>query len=476
MFRLLLPRREFLHARGVTRSVLRLAALLPVLGCPSEAPPVSVDDGTDTGTSSSTSGSSTSGDPTSTTSSSGTTSTDGDATDVGSESSESTGSAFACVDTSLGSTLGLALAVAELDPTQPSRFETGCGNTDAPELAFAWTAPRRDFYVFDTMGSEFDTLLAVMEASCDAPAEHACNDDADGVLYSQIVQELDAGTEVFVLVESPVGESGVATVNVQAATCPTADVSTATFPRTVSNVGGSRMFDSPCAPEGTGLERTLRYTADEAGLYRFRVDSSDFTPVLTVEDGPVCGSPPLQCNAGKDQVPAEITRALQAGQSVTLIVDSVSGSGEFSLDVQRIADDCPATELTDQVTGTIDGGTRAMSASCAYAGESRDGALREFETVSFLWTSPMPIGTSTMCEIVYTGGFPAVLSLQEGACDGPEVQCSEAAASEEVYTATVSVQDIPPTVFTVTLARSAGELVATYNLDYAIDFNCTAVG
>ncbi|AKF08040.1 hypothetical protein [Sandaracinus amylolyticus] len=96
-----------------------------------------------------------------------------------------------------------------------------CDGADAPDRAFRWTAPAAGTYVFDTIGSTFDTLL-YLRAACDATENLACNDDVDveaGNTRSRVMLTATEGQEVIVVVDgySDV-DAGRFVVNIAAAT------------------------------------------------------------------------------------------------------------------------------------------------------------------------------------------------------------------------------------------------------------------
>jgi hypothetical protein len=81
------------------------------------------------------------------------------------------------------------------------------------DIALAYTAPVTGYYVFDTSGSLFDTVMAVFDADgCD---ELACDDDSGDGLQSTIVLQLEAGRMVLVVVQGfEASEFGAYTLDV----------------------------------------------------------------------------------------------------------------------------------------------------------------------------------------------------------------------------------------------------------------------
>jgi hypothetical protein len=78
-----------------------------------------------------------------------------------------------------------------------------CGGEDAPDRAFRWAAPAAGTYVFDTVGSLFDTIL-YLRGACTDTTTLACNDDIEvevNNLRSSVMLTMTAGQEVVVIVD-----------------------------------------------------------------------------------------------------------------------------------------------------------------------------------------------------------------------------------------------------------------------------------
>lgn len=74
-----------------------------------------------------------------------------------------------------------------------------------------WIAPSTASFSADTVGSDFDTLLAIRDGGCDA-AEVGCNDD-DGGLQSRVVFPATAG-RTYLFVIAAFTDGGAFTLNV----------------------------------------------------------------------------------------------------------------------------------------------------------------------------------------------------------------------------------------------------------------------
>jgi len=119
-----------------------------------------------------------------------------------------------CGATPLGSRLGV---VATASTSGAGSLEGTCGGADAPDAVFSWTAPRAGTYRVDTGGSDFDTVLYVLDGGC-AGAELDCNDDAEKTLQSELTVTLRAGQTVVIVVDGyDEAESGPFSLNINEA-------------------------------------------------------------------------------------------------------------------------------------------------------------------------------------------------------------------------------------------------------------------
>lgn len=428
---------------------------------------------TDSGvTSMTTTSASTTGETSTTTSSTNETSptsqssTSSTATDSDSASTTTGASMLECVESNLGSMLGDG--VANIVTTGlPDAFTGSCGGTNTPDVAYEWVAPNDDFYVFDTRGSSFDTVLYLLGDDCDG-AELICSDNGFDGVYSEAVAELQTGDRVVVVIDGVAGEDGDAVLNINPVACPTADLAGQPLPQTFSNQGAGNNHGGACG--GDGPERSFRYTAEVDGLYSFRAQSDAFNPSLYLEVGPLCGGPELQCNAGTGLISGEVVRELEAGDNVTIIVDSDGAEGEFDLDVIEIPETC-ADVIFDGNSGFFTGDIfdfeHVQTTSCGLAGDPTGSP--EFPAATISWTSPMGF---LGCSVFVDAGFPFSVSLQEGTCDGPEIECEASMmGGGGGWFGSVGIGQIPPTEFTVVVVPQ-GSPMAWMNSTFDVSVAC----
>ncbi len=227
------------------------------------------------------------------------------------------------------------------------------------------------------------------------------------------------------------------------------------MPYTNTTVGAGDDNSGTCG--GGGVEdKAFHWVAPAAGLYRFNVVSSVFTPAIYVEEGPQCGGALLGCNAAVNGTyGTEVVRELEAGQVLTVIVDGVSGSGSFTLDIEEVpGTSCPESSSVINLTTcttlgsvciadqTLDG--RLLAPTCAPAvGNGGFGTPLSMDDMSYLWQVPgISPPSAGFCGVrVDAEGDTSfvVYVLQGGDCSGPELDCVEATDtdSDGVYSAYV---------------------------------------
>ncbi|MBI3785151.1 MAG: hypothetical protein HY270_17305 [Deltaproteobacteria bacterium] len=106
-----------------------------------------------------------------------------------------------CPQDDLGSGLRIGVSGSTVGQANNSGGAScGEGGTNAPEATFRWTAPASGTYVIDTVGSNFDTILYVRDATCSG-VELACDDDSAGDQKSSVTLNLTAGQTVVIAVD-----------------------------------------------------------------------------------------------------------------------------------------------------------------------------------------------------------------------------------------------------------------------------------
>jgi hypothetical protein len=307
-------------------------------------------------------------------------------------------------------------------------YRPGCADTPGNDVAFAWTAPSTDYYVFSTAGSSFDTVLTLRDG-CTGD-ELACNNNAGTSAQSELVRKVVEGTPLAVVVDGFSGARGMAQVTATRVTCPDQDVEGTTLPATFNTSGAGNDVARACGETDSPAEDSaFHWVAPAAGLYGFRVSSSAFDPIVAVQRGPRCTDAQVGCNAGARN--AEVVRRLAAGEPVSVIVDSVSGVGPFELEISPRGGECPENGALPAIinqdrTTSVTMSSRTLAPSCGPIELfDRGGVAHPMEDATFSLTTPTePDSFSVSCAVSGTSSQPFVLYALEGTtCSGAETDC-----------------------------------------------------
>jgi len=224
-----------------------------------------------------------------------------------------------------GSTLG-----------QADLHEGSCGGS-GPDLGIGFVAPEDGLYTFTTNGSDFDTVLYVLDGAACGGAELACDDDSGNSTQSTLSLPLSSGQEVVVMVDGYQAAADGAfslAVKVQQDACNNVETIPAGVPTAYVGVtAGSSTVEGSCGGE-VAPEAVLEWTAPQAGMYRISTNGSDYDTLLYVRDGS-CSGPELDCDDdGGDGFQSEIVLDLDADQTITIVVDGYSSNqGAYILDI-----------------------------------------------------------------------------------------------------------------------------------------------
>lgn len=372
-----------------------------------------------------------------------------------------------CADVAVPAELGtLPLDTeAATDELTPS-----CGQAGAGDQTFAFTAPATDYYVFDTLGAPFDTVLALYDR-CDG-SELACNNNLGDRQQSELVRKLRVGEQALIAVEGYGGENGTGTLSVTRVTCPDADLSERALPAELSIAGFGDDAQSACG--GAGFEdRAFHWVAPSDGVYAFRARGESFAPAISLIDGARCADPLLGCNgAERNERRAEVARFLRAGQELSLMLDGRDGAGRLEVEVVSRGATCPMTPLPaglalpGQLTTS-----RTLAPSCAPV-EFRGpfGGPIEMRDKVYTFVTPQASQACYMnCDVRVRGAGPMALYALEGNdCGGRELACvtSTFDTGQGAHTATLELlgSDRGPVAYNVVVATQYAEPGISYEI------------
>lgn len=338
-----------------------------------------------------------------------------------------------CLDQVLDPAWGPAL-VTPFTLEGDDSFAGSCGGAGSKDFAYGWVVPFTDWFTIDTAGSDFDTVLYIL-GRCEGPEVECNNDVSTTDDTSRIVRHFEEGDRGVIVLDGNSGSSGNAVLNIQPVRCPSGDVGDgATLPQEYSTATGTNEHGGACGGDG-GPERTFRFTPPEDGLWRISATTragDTLQTALYLERGPVCGGPLLQCN-GHDQsaaqLPTEVTRFLPGGAPVTIVVDTRSGEGRFTLKAERVGAACPDVEWAPELALDINAAADVMTTSC---GENASVEFNFFTPypdilVSFEDLEP---GAGAFCMADVTAGFPFSMAVVRAECAGAELSCGRVDLTE----------------------------------------------
>ncbi len=236
-----------------------------------------------------------------------------------------------CVDQVIDAS-ELPLSIEGVFEQGESRFQPSCVDSPSAEVTFSFTAPRAGSYVFDTLGSTFDTVLYALGPTCELP-ERACNDDISGGVTSQIGFGMAAG-ETTVIVLDSFGDTGEWGLQVsEGGLCPNEDLGSdpeVFLEGFLDNTQANSVVPS-CA--GAGPDIVYAWTPPFTGRWRISTAGSSFDTVLAVFSDDCLTE--LACNDdGPNDVSSVIDLDLEEGVPVAIAVDSFDvQSGFFQLSI-----------------------------------------------------------------------------------------------------------------------------------------------
>lgn len=217
-------------------------------------------------------------------------------------------------------------------------FSLSCGGVGGTDLEVVWTAPVTGRFQFDTIGSNFDSLLAVLDGVCSGK-ELACDDDSGGDLTSKVEVDLVVGQTVTLVIDSFGQSTADVVYNITQVQVPDEcpdGVFEPTVPLTIDGqTAGATNFRAGSCNGFESPEIEALWTAPFDGQFVFEVIEADFDPVLYLLDSS-CQGGELACNDDSNGPFPAISTFLFAGQPVVVVVDGVGGqAGKFFLSIHE---------------------------------------------------------------------------------------------------------------------------------------------
>ncbi|MCL7489253.1 MAG: hypothetical protein M8357_13890 [Desulfobulbaceae bacterium] len=214
-------------------------------------------------------------------------------------------------------------------------------NNDAPysSIWFAWTAPADGDFIFDTFGSDFDTILAVYTGTTvDGLTRLKDNDDEGSGLQSRVVFSATGGTIYHIAIDGYQGLQGSVALNWQElAQLPPNDnfgdatpISGETGSTTAYTFLASTETGEPSHGDANGPYASIwfAWTAPFSGKAVFDTFGSDFDTTMAAYTGTaVDGLTRLKDNDDADTgIQSRITFPVLAGTTYYIAVDGYDNS------------------------------------------------------------------------------------------------------------------------------------------------------
>ncbi len=309
-------------------------------------------------------------------------------------------------------------SVSSVIDDETDQFSGSCGGA-AVDAVLSFVAPADGDYTFATAGTNYDTVLYVLDGVCGG-AELACNDDTADT-SSAVSLHLFEGQAISVVIDgfSP-GVSGAWHIDVDVAqsSCPDGELGSELPVSAADSTQGAADVLSPACVLDDGPERSWLWTAPHAGVFTFDSDGGELFSAVYLRDG-VCDGSELACDAGTFEPTSGISgvvTSLAAGQVVTVVVDGLFGaSGFVQLNIDELAGVCPAGDLGSIVPQELSDDTFAFGNS---GGRSCGGWFAPDAT--YVWSAPT---AGTYRFAVPSASFPWVLAVHDAVCGGGELGC-----------------------------------------------------
>jgi hypothetical protein len=308
--------------------------------------------------------------------------------------------------------------------TKESGEPNHAGNSGGASIWYRWTPAAGGSVTIDTLGSSFDTLLAVYTGSAvNALTSVASNDDCCGGRQSKVTFTATGGTTYQIAVDGYNGKTGSVNLDWSQAVAPANDmfanaqaISGSSGTATGSNVGATKEPGEPNhAGNSGGASIWYRWTAAASGSATIDTLSSSFDTLLAVYTGSSVGSLTSvvsndDCCGGRQ---SQVTFTATAGTTYQIAVDGYNAAtGSVTLhwsQPQAPANDLFANAQTLSGTnGTANGSNVGASKE---SGEPNHAGNKGGASVWYRWTA----NSTASVSIDTTGSsFDTLLAVYTG--------------------------------------------------------------
>lgn len=208
---------------------------------------------------------------------------------------------------------------------------------------YQYTATRKKTVTYDTLGSDYDTLLSVWQGTRHPLTEVACNDDNGNQIQSLLSLSMKKGTTYYINVSGFRGVSGNLVLNSRSVDSlnnddladaieitPEADLSYSNAQNALNATDESKELVASCGAESQGSV-WYQYTADKTQRVVFDTVSSDYNTILAVWAGSQHPLKEIVCNDGDGGAASRVSVEITNGTTYYISVATGKVGGGSSL-------------------------------------------------------------------------------------------------------------------------------------------------
>lgn len=274
---------------------------------------------------------------------------------------------------SITGSLPLSVSGTNIDATKEVGEPDHAGYPGGKSVWWTWTAPSTGSFVIKTVGSSYDTLLAVYTGTVvNALTERASDDESGGNGTSLLTLSATGGTTYQIAVDGWEALSGTVNLTIEAAPPPPSNDAFANRQALPSNItiitgtviGATNEAGEPAHAGFSGPSVWYSWSVPVTGQYTLQISNHAFAPSLAVYTGSS-----VNALAPVASVAYNNTLVFQATAATTyqIAVSGVSGIGSFTLSfpglVPTPVNDAFASRITvstgpAQIPGTTQGATK----------------------------------------------------------------------------------------------------------------------
>lgn len=361
--------------------------------------------------------------------------------------------------------------------------ETGepahAGNTAVKSIWWTWTAPQSGRYVIDTIGSTFDTVLAVYTGSAlNGLALTAADDEGGGDNTSRVAFNATSGTVYQIAVDGWNGAQGAIQLHIAPSVSPTNDnfasrtsVSGAAVATTGTNAGATAESGEPGHARNTATKSVWwTWTAPQTGLVSVDTSGSRFDTLLAVYTGSNLTA--LSPVAANDDITGDGTSLVSfnvtSGTSYQIAVDGWHGAeGTLNLHIAFASASPPANDSFASrraLTGNSATATLSTLTATAQTGEPAHAGNAASKSVWWTWTAPQA-GRLT----ISTSGsnFDTVLAVYTGSVLTGLTSVVSNDDADGGSTSSVTMFVLPGTIYSIAVDGYGGD---AGNVELSLEF------